>query len=159
MPVFHNDRVYVAHGGDIWWGKNEAWLKCIDATQSGDVTGTGCVWSYPLERHCCSTPAIADGLVYMADYGRHVHCVDAQTGEPYWKERTRGEIFGSTLVADGKVYVGTRRGNLWVFEAGREKRILATIDLGSGMMATPVAANGALYIASMKTLYAVAQRP
>jgi hypothetical protein len=42
-----------------------------------------------------------------------------------------------------------------VFEAGKEKRILATIDLGSGMMATPTAANGVLYIATMKTLYAV----
>src|SRR5690606_31048858 len=30
MPVFHNGLLYVAGGGDIWWGKNEAWLKCID---------------------------------------------------------------------------------------------------------------------------------
>jgi outer membrane protein assembly factor BamB len=155
MPVFYNNRVYVAHGGDIWWGKNEAWLKCIDATRTGDITETGLVWSYPLQMHCCSTPAISDGLVYMADYGRHIHCVDAETGEPYWTHRVRGEMFGSTLVADGKVYVGTRRGDLWVFAARKEKEILATIDLGSGMMATPVAANGVLYIATMQTLYAV----
>ena len=38
MPVFHNNRLYVAGGGDIWWGKNEAWLKCIDATRTGDIT-------------------------------------------------------------------------------------------------------------------------
>lgn len=33
MPVFYKNRVYVAVGGDIWWGKRQAWLKCIDATQ------------------------------------------------------------------------------------------------------------------------------
>ena len=32
MPVFYENRVYVTAGGDIWWGKNEAWLHCIDAT-------------------------------------------------------------------------------------------------------------------------------
>ena len=35
MPVFHDNRLYVTHGGDIWWGKNQAWLKCIDATKTG----------------------------------------------------------------------------------------------------------------------------
>lgn len=30
MPVFALDRLFVAGGGDIWWGKNEAWLKCIE---------------------------------------------------------------------------------------------------------------------------------
>ena len=51
MPVFDNNRIYVAGGGDIWWGKNEAWLKCIDATRTGDITTNGLVWSYPLQKH------------------------------------------------------------------------------------------------------------
>ena len=40
MPVFHRGRVYVTVGGDIWWGKNKAWLKCIDASKTGDITHT-----------------------------------------------------------------------------------------------------------------------
>ncbi|MBI3191070.1 MAG: PQQ-binding-like beta-propeller repeat protein, partial [Pedosphaera parvula] len=35
MPVIHEGRLYVAGGGDLFWGKNEAWLKCIDATKTG----------------------------------------------------------------------------------------------------------------------------
>ena len=35
MPVFDNNRIYVAGGGDIWWGKNEAWLKCFEARGAG----------------------------------------------------------------------------------------------------------------------------
>ena len=54
MPVFHDGRLFVTVGGDIWWGKNQAWLQCIDATKTGDVTSSGLLWSYPVERHCCS---------------------------------------------------------------------------------------------------------
>ena len=62
---------------------------------------------------------------------------------------------GSTLVADGKVYVGSRRGDLWVLAAAKQKRVIAAIDLDSPMSTTPVAANGVLYFATHKRLYAV----
>jgi outer membrane protein assembly factor BamB len=155
MPVFHRNRVYVTVGGDIWWGKNEAWLKCIDANKTGNITDYGEVWSYPLERHCCSTPAVYDGLVFVADCGRRVHCVDADTGQPYWIHETKGDIWGSTLVADGKVYIGTRRRDFWVLAASRNKKVISSIELDSPMNSTPVVANGVLYIATMKKLYAV----
>ena len=76
MPVFHNNRIYVTGGGDIWWGKRKAWLKCIDATQAGDVTDSGLVWSYPIAHHCCSTPSIRDGLAYVADQNGFLQVVD-----------------------------------------------------------------------------------
>ena len=115
MPVFHEGRLYVTGGGDIWWGKKEAWIKCIDTSGTGDVTKTAEVWSRPLNRHCCSTPSIHKGLVFVADCDRYVHCFDAETGEKYWEHKTNGEIWGSTLVADGKVYFGTCKGDFWVF--------------------------------------------
>jgi len=155
MPVFHNGRVYVTVGGDIWWGKNEAWLQCIDATKTGDITKSGLLWSYPVERHCCSTPSIHDGLVYVADCAGKVHCVDAQTGRPYWVHDARGEIWASTLVADGKVYIGTRRGDFWVLATGKEKQVLSTIRLEDPVISTAVAANGTLYVGTMTRLYAL----
>lgn len=156
-PVFYKDRIYVTGGGDIWWGKREAWLKCVDAHGKGDLTSTNELWSYPLKEHCCSTPSIADGLAFVADCGGLLHCVDAETGQPYWTHDLRGETWGSTLLADGKVYVGTRRGVFWVFAAAREKRILAEIDLGDSIASTPVAANGVLYVTTLSHLYAVQQ--
>jgi outer membrane protein assembly factor BamB len=155
IPVFYKNRVYVTVGGDIWWGKNQAWLKCIDATRTGNITNRGEVWSYPLEQHCCSTPSIYDGLVFVADCKGLVHCVDAETGRSYWTHQTNGEIWGSTLVADGKVYVGTRRGDLWVLAASRDKKVISSIELDSSTTSTPVAANGILYVATMKKLYAL----
>lgn len=154
-PVYHDNRVYVTVGGDIWWGKNLAWLQCIDATKSGDITETGLLWSYPLERHCCSTPAVDNGLVFVGDCGRTIHCVDARTGERCWTHETKGVIWASTLVADGKVFVGSRAREFVILAASRKKKVLATIELENPVSATPVAANGVLYVATQKNLYAV----
>jgi outer membrane protein assembly factor BamB len=158
-PVFHGDRVYVTVGGDLWWGKTEAWLQCIDATKTGDITRTGRLWSYPLVRHVMATPAVHNGLVYAADCGGQIHCVDAATGEAVWTHDAEGELWASTFIADGKIYVGTRRGLFWILAAGREKRVLSRIALGSPISATTVAANGVLYVATMNRLYAIANTP
>jgi len=154
MPVFAGGRLYVAGGGDIWWGKNAAWLKCIDPSGSGDITTNGLVWTYPLQKHVLSTPAVDGGLVYIADVGRVLHCVDAATGRAVWTHELRGEIWASPLVADGKVYLGTRSGVFYTFAAGREKRLLAEVELGAPISGTATAANGVLYVATMTHLYA-----
>jgi hypothetical protein len=149
----------VAGGGDLWWGKVESWLKRIDATGLGDVTKTAERWSYRLSKHVMATPAVADGLVYIADTGGMVHCVDADTGRAHWTHESSGEIWASPLVADGKVYVGTRRGQVLIFEAGRAKKLLFSAELTEPIAATPVAANGTLYIATMSRLIALNVKP
>jgi hypothetical protein len=64
--------------------------------------------------------------------------------------------WGSTLVADGKVYLPTEK-KLWVLAAGKEAQVLDTISLGAPIWASPIAANGVLYIASKQYLWAVQQ--
>ena len=155
MPVFYRNRIYLAGGGDVFWGKNEAWLKCIDATKTGDITTNALVWSYPLQKHVMSTPAIYNGMVFIADCGRAFHCVDAETGKPYWTEEIKGDAWASPLVADGKVYLGTRSGNFYVFAASKKKKVLASVELGNPISATTTAANGVLYVATMTRLYAL----
>jgi outer membrane protein assembly factor BamB len=155
MPVFHDGRLYVAGGGDLFWGKNEAWLKCIDASGTGDITTNGLVWTYTLEKHVLSTPAIHNGLLFIADCGRKFHCLEAATGKALWTHEIKGEVWSSPLVADGKVYLGTRSGNFYVFAASKEKQVLANVELGNPISATATAANGVLYVATMTRLYAL----
>lgn len=159
MPVFHDGRIYLAGGGDIFWGKNEAWLKCINASVEGNRGAGTELWAYPLVRHTMSTPAVYDGMVFIADCGQTLHCVDAETGRGYWKHELRGEIWASPFVADGKVYLGTRRGQFVVMAATREKRVISTIDLGAPISSTTTAANGVLYVATMTHLYAISGGP
>src|SRR5207244_11791231 len=102
-------------------------------------------------------PAIDNDLVVMAECGRAFHCLDANSGRPYWTEEIKGEAWASPLVADGKVYLGTRSGSFYVFAASKEKKVLSTVEVGDPISATTTAANGVLYVATMRRLYALAR--
>jgi outer membrane protein assembly factor BamB len=155
MPVFNDDRIYAAGGGDLWWGKNEAWLKCIDATKKDLDASKRLIWSYPLQKHVLSTPAIYNGMVFIVDCGRKFHCLDAQDGKPFWTHDIEGEVWASPLVADGKVYLGTRSGAFYIFAADKQKRLLSNTQFGVPISGTATAANGVLYVATMTHLYAL----
>jgi len=146
-PVFFHNRVYVAIGRDPAHGRGRGALWSIDATGSGDITKTGKVWTYQGLDRTLSTVSIADGLLYLSDVAGRLHCLDAQTGKLHWIHETRSEVWGSTLVADGKVYMPTPKG-LWVLAAGKTLKVLSRVNLGAPVHASPVAANRTLYVAT-----------
>lgn len=153
-PVFYNDRVYVATGRDPLHGYGQGILHCIDASQRGDITKTGSVWSFEGIGRTLSTVAMAEGMVYAADFQGRVYCLDADTGKLYWKHDTGDEIWGNPLVADGKVYVNTTQ-SFWIFSAAKEKEVLFTARGGSE--SGPVVANGTVYAYIRGVLYAIAR--
>jgi outer membrane protein assembly factor BamB len=156
-PVFVGDRIYVTHGGDLWWGKNEAWLKCLAADQPGDSTTTTALWSYQLKQSC-STPAVAGPLTFTADTAeKALICIETATGKELWQHPLGGEIWSSPLVADGKLYIGTRRGKLFIFAADREPELLCETTLDSPISAAPTTANGVVYVTTAESLYALAK--
>jgi outer membrane protein assembly factor BamB len=155
MPVFYKNRIYVTVGGDIWWGKKEAWLKCIDATKKGDITATGLIWSLPLEQPSASTPSISNGLTYITDCGKNLYCIDAENGQPYWTHKLKMDSWSSALVADKKIYVGSRGNDFWILEEGKTLNVLDSIALDSPINSTPVASQGVMYISTTNKLYAI----
>ena len=147
-PVFYKNRIYVAIGRDAAMGRGRGALHCIDATKTGDVTGSARIWTYQDIDWTSSTVSIVDGLVYLADTAGRLHCLDAETARRYWVHNTKTScLLGSTLVADGKVYLPTPKG-LFVLAAGKQKKLLGRISVGAPIYSTPVAANGTLYVVS-----------
>ena len=156
-PVFYKNRVYVAIGQDPEHGEGVGHLVCIDAAKTGDVTKTATVWDYKGIHRSISTVSIdpATGLLFVADFSGFVHCLDAETGKVYWIHDMKAQMWGSTLVADGKVYVGDYDGDLCVLEAAKEKKVLSEVNLGAQICSTPIVANGVLYVATLSHLYAI----
>ncbi|MFW6161366.1 MAG: hypothetical protein ACODAJ_01275 [Planctomycetota bacterium] len=77
--------------------------------------------------------------------------------EPGKKKPGGGVKEGSATNVKWAVRLGTKR-HFHVFAHGRQCKELASIRLGSPMYGTAVAANGVLYVASNRYLWAVCQR-
>jgi outer membrane protein assembly factor BamB len=73
----------------------------------------------------------------------------------YWTEDLKSSVRASPLSADGKVYVCSEDGDVHVFAHGREKKRLARIETDGMISASPVFANGTLYVTTDRGLYAV----
>ena len=155
-PVVYRDRVYIANGQDPEHGEGVGHFYAIDGTKRGDITQSGMVWHYEKIRRSISTAAITDDLVYIADFSGFLHCIDVNTGKEYWVHDVLAAVWGSPFVADGKVYLADEDGDVVVLQHGKEKKVLAEMNMGSAVYATPVPAHGTLFINNRNELYALA---
>ncbi len=162
-PVIYKDKVYVLTGQDPEHGEGLGTLSCIDPSMKGDISGKA-IWTFEGIERSMSTPAIVNDLLFTCDYRGFAYCFDALTGEKYWEYDTFGHIWSSPLVADGKVYVGTEEGELIILGATKKLNVirgeseenpdLMAVEFNGPVYASPVAANGVLYIGTQSHLYA-----
>jgi len=158
-PVFADGRVYIGVGQDPEHGTGLGHLYCIDAGGEGDVTSTHQVWHRGDEDfgRTMSTVAVADGLVYAADLAGMFYCIDASTGQALWTHDLKSAMWGSPMLVDGKVYIGDENEHINIFAHGRQKKVINVVEMGEPIYATPIAANGVLYVATKSKLYALAE--
>jgi len=177
-PVFFENSVILAVGQDPEHGEGVGHIYRIDATKSGDVSpvtpegeenpNSAQIWHVGgvdadgsitgrkgdlIFRRTISTAAIADGLVYAPDLSGFLHCIDFKTGERYWEYDAFAAIWGSPMVADGKVFLGDEDGDLVILQAGKEEKVLAEKLFDSSIYSTPTIANGKMYVADRSRLY------
>jgi outer membrane protein assembly factor BamB len=186
-PVSCDGRIYVAPGQDPEHSEGPGELFCVDPTGTGDVSaelddgrGKGkanpnshVVWRYggpdakadaeKLHRdfafgRTLANCTIHDGLVYACDISGYAYCLDAKNGRLYWVHDLRAAIWCGPLWADGKVYVVTEDGDVWIFAHGKVKKELKKIDMGYGVRSTPAFANGVLYVRTDTALYAIQEK-
>ncbi|MFM7816290.1 MAG: PQQ-binding-like beta-propeller repeat protein [Verrucomicrobiota bacterium] len=159
-PVYYDGKVYVAIGQDPEHGEGVGRLVCLDPSgKTGDITKTGLVWDYKGIKRSISTVSIdpATGLLFIADFSGFVHCLDAKTGKLNWVYDMKAHMWGSTFVADGKVYVGDEDGDVVVLAAkgGDKPVVISETNLGAPVYGTAIVANGTLYLMGQTHLYAV----
>ncbi len=155
-PVFSGGKLFISVGQDPDSGNGVGHTYCIDPVKRGDITESGRVWQYDKINRSISTAAVADVLVYVSDFKGFLHCLDVKTGKPYWTFDIQSPVWGSPLLADGKVYLGDADGDVAVLKAGTEMKKISVIDMGDSVYSTPVPANGVLYIMTRAQLYAIA---
>ena len=149
-PIIYDGRIYALVGQDPEHGEGIGNLVCVDETGKE-------IWSYRKINRSMSTMSAIDGMIFAADYSGYLYCLDAKTGQEHWVHNTNSHIWGSTLVADGKVFVGTEDGFLTIVPATKkhQKDKVVEIDMTSPVYSSPIVANGVLYVATHTHLFAV----
>ena len=65
------------------------------------------VWTYTTGSAVFSSPAVANGLVYVGSFDDKVYALNASTGDVAWTTTTCSSVGSSPAVANGMVYVGS----------------------------------------------------
>jgi outer membrane protein assembly factor BamB len=125
----------------------------------GDVTKTHKLWQIA-KTSSVPSPLYDDGRLYWVNAAGIACCVKADDGKVVYEERLAGmgKVYGSLLLADGKLYcVSREKGIGVVLAAGPEFKEVARNDIGdtSVFNATPVPCNGRLLLRSDRFLYCV----
>jgi len=103
--------------------------------------------------------AIKDDLLVIADLAGLLHCLDVKTGKVHWTYDTLAAVWGSALLADGKIYLGDEDGDVIVLELSPKMKLLAENSVGDSVYSAPVAVDGVLYIATRSNLIAIQEQP
>ena len=133
-------------------------IHAISPNGQGDVTESRLLWTSRAVGRVIGTPIAKDGLVYVGDLGGTIHCLDAATGAEVWRHDTLDAIWGSLLLAGDRLYVGNAGGTMTVLRAGRQKQLLAQIEMGTALYSPPALIGDALYLATANRLYLIAAK-
>jgi outer membrane protein assembly factor BamB len=114
-------------------------------------------WSTVTGGQVSSSPAVANGMVYVGSTTGTVFAVNARTGATGWRAVTGGAIFSSAAVVSGVVYVGSDDAYLYAFDANGTKNCsgtpktctpLWTAATHGAVRSSPAVVNGVVYVGS-----------
>lgn len=134
-------------------------LMAIRPGGRGDTTATNQLWRAAGKNpQRIGSGIIHEGRLYIADAPGMVECLDAKTGEPLWKERLAGNLWGSLLLADGKLYVSNIEGETFVLAAGAKFELLARNNIPEPTYAAPAVSQGSLFLRTHQHLYCIEEK-
>jgi outer membrane protein assembly factor BamB len=94
-----------------------------------------------------SSPAVANGVVYVGSEDGNVYALDAATGAKLWSFTTGGVVASSPAVANGVVYVGSFDHRLYALNAATGAKLWSFTTAGE-VLSPPAVANGVVYVGS-----------
>lgn len=103
------------------------------------------------------TPVVYGDYLYTCSNQGVMTAYNAKTGERVYQERLGGKggaFTASPIASDGKIYLSSEDGDVFVVKAGPKYELLATNPVGEVMMATPAMISGLFIVRGVKHLFA-----
>ncbi|MET7477360.1 PQQ-binding-like beta-propeller repeat protein [Streptomyces sp. NPDC005648] len=106
-PLVHDGTLYLG-------GRHHREVHALDAA-TGEQRWSA--WPYLVRGGFDTTPAIHGDTLYIAGSDSRLYALNATTGKARWRVTADSSIRSAPVVADGKVYFGTRLGQVWAIRA------------------------------------------
>ena len=125
----------------------------------GNATKTNLLWRTEKKNpQRVGSGIIHDGLLYLADATGIIQCLDVQSGEVIFRERLGGNLWGSILLADGKLHVSNLEGDTFVIKAGRTFQLISKNSIGEATYAAMSVSQGELFLRTYEHLYCISNK-
>ena len=128
-PMFHHDLTHTGHSTSTVPNTNQT------------------LWNYTTGLDVESSPAVADGIVYVGSWDGNVYGLNASTGALIWNYTTESYVESSPAVAGGAVFVGSTDGNFYALNASTGA-LIWTYASGEVLKSSPAVADGIVYVGS-----------
>lgn len=138
----------------------EDWTQLgFDSRRSGDAPDRsvtpplGLIGALQLTDAVFTAPLVAEGRAYVVDGSGVAFAIDVESLRIDWKRETRGgrancNNVSSPAIAGRYLHFGTMSGSHWVLDVA-DGRVVKEIRSGQPILASPVVANGRVYVATL----------
>jgi parallel beta-helix repeat protein len=119
---------------------------------SGAVTNLGAqinqtLWNYTTGGLVESSPAIAEGRIYVGSNDFRIYSLEASTGSLVWSFETGDDVESSPAVVEGRVFVGSEDRTLYCLNASSGV-LLWSFEAADNVRASPTVVDGLVFVGS-----------
>ena len=127
--------------------------------QKGQESNGSIAWSNMTEGTYIPTPLLYDGYLFTLNINGVLTAYDPQTGKRAFRGRigTGGAFSASPIGADGRLYISSEDGEVYVISATPDMKQIAKNDMREIIMSTPAISDGLIIVRTMGHLYGVGQ--
>ena len=138
-------------------------IYAVKPTAAGEITLTkekstneSIAWSNDQGTYIPS-PIFYEGILYTCGNNGILSAYDAKTGERIYRSRVGGggSFVASPVAADGRLYLASEEGDIFVVRAGRTYEELAKNEMKEVIVGTPAVSDGFIIIRTLGHVYGV----
>ena len=159
-PLIANDLIYITGGyppGRAMYAFRPGAVGDI-SLKSGEDKNAFIAWSSTKGSPYTPTPLIYGDLFYVLSDNGVLSAYVANTAELVYQQRLPSSFSASPVAADGKLYLASEDGDVFVVKTGRQYELLSKNTMGQPLMASPALAPGMLILRGENAIYALGER-
>jgi outer membrane protein assembly factor BamB len=127
----------------------------------GKQSGPHVAWKADMGAPEIPTPIVYGDYLYVVSNNGILSCYRAETGERVYRERiggSGGAFTASLIAADGRIYLTSEDGEIYVIKAGPAYELLALNSMGDVCMATPAVSTGMLVVRTQHHVFGIGEK-